>query len=98
MLMSLTTTARFCPSCPNDSWGTTSVVAIPVPFWFERNKLLTGQTPSPGSLAKWRAKTFQYTPYYTRLQAEGVIRTSTQDRVEHMDGMQGVEPSFRYRR
>src|SRR5215471_8409478 len=28
--MSLTT--RLCPSWPDDSWGTTSVVAIPIPF------------------------------------------------------------------
>src|SRR5580658_3439909 len=45
MLMSLLTTTRLCPNCPDDSWGTTSIVAIPTPFWSDPNKVLTGQTP-----------------------------------------------------
>ena len=41
--MSLTT--RLCPNRPDNSWGTTTVVAIPMPFSSEPYKVLTGQTP-----------------------------------------------------
>src|ERR1700724_4830985 len=58
MLMSLTT--RLCPNWPDDSWGTISVVAIPVPFWSKPCKLLSGQTRHPGSFIKVK------TLYYTR--------------------------------
>src|SRR5208282_4514667 len=43
MLMSLTT--RLCPTWPDNSWGTTSVVAIPIPFLSKSCTTLTGQTP-----------------------------------------------------
>src|SRR5271157_3349616 len=43
MLMSLTT--RLCPNRPDNSWRTTTVVAIPMPFSSEPYKVLTGQTP-----------------------------------------------------
>src|SRR5271169_93316 len=43
MLMSLTTRLR--PIWPDNSWGTTSVVAIPIPFLSKSCNALTGQTP-----------------------------------------------------
>src|SRR5208337_5077064 len=48
MLMSLTT--RLCPNWPDDSWGTTSVVAIPVPFLFEPYKVDQANPIRPGFL------------------------------------------------
>src|SRR5208282_5028746 len=43
MLISLTTRLR--PIWPDNSWGTTSVVAIPIPFLSKSCNALTGQTP-----------------------------------------------------
>src|ERR1700674_2233878 len=68
MLMSLTT--RCCPNWPDDSCGTISVVAIPVPSWSKPRKLLSGQTPSPGSFVKVK------TLYYTRPNAVRVNQNS----------------------
>src|ERR1039457_4911008 len=55
MLMSVMT--RLCPSSPDDSRGTISVVAIPLPSLF-----LTGQ-PLPGTLSKWRVN---WLPLYSQ--------------------------------